>query len=140
MKTTLMSLMLAAVLVPAAALACEGDDMKAQSSIKKVTVAQLSKDKASKVFDANGPDFRVKNGAIPGAVLLTSSSSYDLKELPTQKDAALVFYCANTMCSASEAAAKRASAAGYTNVAVLPEGLMGWKAAGQKTAPVKPNS
>ena len=139
MKTTLTSLLLSAVLVPAAALACEGD-MKAESGIKKVTVAQLSKDKASKVFDANGPDFRVKNGAIPGAVLLTSSSSYDLKELPPQKDAALVFYCANTMCGASEAAAKRASAAGYTNVAVLPEGLMGWKAAGQKTAPVKPNS
>ena len=140
MKTTLLSLMLSAVLVPAAALACEGDNMNAQSSIKKVTVAELAKDKQSKVFDANGADFRAKNGTIPGAVLLTSSSQYALEQLPKQKDAALVFYCANTMCSASEAAAKRASAAGYTNVAVLPEGLMGWKAAGQKTAPVKPNS
>ena len=140
MKRTVLSLMLSAVLVPAAALACEGDDMAAQSPIKKVTVAQLAKDKQSRVFDANSADFRVKNGAIPGATLLTSSSTYDLKELPKQKDAALVFYCANTMCSASEAAAKRAAEAGYTNVAVLPDGLMGWKAAGQKTAPVKPNS
>ncbi len=138
MKTTL-SLMLCAVLVPASVLACDGD-MQAESSIKTITVAELAKNKAAKVFDANSASFRQKNGTIPGAVLLTSSSSYDLKELPAKKDTSLVFYCANTMCSASETAAKRASEAGYTNVAVLPEGLMGWKAAGQKTVAVKPNS
>lgn len=140
MKRILMSLVVSAALVPAAVLACDGDMKAENASIKKVTVAQLSKDPKAKVFDANGPDFRKQNGTIPGAVLLTSSSSYDLKELPKAKDASLVFYCANTMCSASEAAAKRATEAGYTNVAVLPDGLMGWKAAGQKTAPVKPNS
>ncbi|MBL8953640.1 MAG: rhodanese-like domain-containing protein [Myxococcaceae bacterium] len=139
MKRVLMSLAVAAAMVPAAALAC-GDEMKADTQIKKVTVAEVAKDKKAKVVDANGSDFRVKNGTVPGAVLLTSSSSYDLKELPAAKDTSLVFYCANTMCSASEAAAKRAAQAGYTNVAVMPEGLMGWKAAGQKTAPVKPNS
>lgn len=140
MKRILMSLMVSAALVPAMAFACDGE-MKAESPVKKVTVAQLAKEKQVKtVFDANSADFRVKNGTIPGAVLLTSSSSYDLKELPAKKDAALVFYCANTMCGASEGAAKRAIEAGYTNVAVLPDGLMGWKAAGQKTAPVKPNS
>lgn len=139
MKRILMSLAVAAALVPAAALACDGE-MKAESPIKKVTVAEVAKDKKAKVIDANSSEFRVKNGTVPGAVLLTSSSTYDLKELPAQKDASLVFYCANSMCSASESAAKRAAQAGYTNVAVMPDGLMGWKAAGQKTAPVKPNS
>ncbi len=139
MKRVLMSLAVAAALVPAAAFACDGE-MKAESPIKKLTVAEVAKDKKAKVFDANSNEFRAKNGTVPGAVLLTSSSSYDLKELPAQKDASLVFYCANSMCSASEAAAQRASQAGYTNVSVMPEGLTGWKAAGQKTAPVKPNS
>lgn len=139
MRRILMSLVVSAALVPAAALACEGET-QASATIKKVTVAELAKDNKAKVVDANNTDFRVKNGTIPGAILLTSSSSYDVKELPAQKDASLVFYCANTMCSASEAAAKRATEAGYTNVAVLPDGLMGWKKAGQKTAPVKPNS
>ncbi|MBK7865492.1 MAG: rhodanese-like domain-containing protein [Archangiaceae bacterium] len=139
MKRILMSLVVSAALVPAAALACDGD-MKAEANIKKVTIAELAKDKQARVFDANDPSFRVKHGTIPGAVLLTSSSSYDVKELGTDKNASLVFYCANTMCSASEGAAKRAVEAGFTNVAVLPDGLTGWKKAGQKTAPVKPNS
>jgi len=139
MKRIVMSLAVAAALVPAAALACDGE-MNAAASIKKLTVAEVAKDKKAKVFDANSNDFRTKNGTVPGAVLLTSSSQYALTELPAQKDASLVFYCANTKCSASEQAAKRAAEAGYTNVAVMPEGLLGWKAAGQKTAPVKPNS
>jgi rhodanese-related sulfurtransferase len=139
MKRVLMSLVVSAALVPAAALACDGE-MKADATIKKVTVAELAKDTQSKVFDANSQDFRVKNGTIPGAVLLTSSSSYDLKELPANKETSLVFYCASTMCGASESAAKRATEAGYTHVAVLPDGLMGWKRAGQKTVAVKPNS
>ena len=34
--------------------------------------------------------------------------------------------------------AKKAMEAGYTNVAVMPDGIMGWKKAGQPTS--KPNS
>ena len=61
--------------------------------------------------------------------------AYDVaKELPADKNAKLVFYCANTMCKASEQAANRALEAGYVDVAVLPDGIMGWKSAGQKTA------
>jgi rhodanese-related sulfurtransferase len=140
MKRILMSLAVSAALLPAAAFACE-DHLKASVPVKKVTVAQLAKDKSSKIFDANSNEFRAKNGTIPGAILLTSSSSYDVaKELPADKNASLVFYCAGARCSSSDMAAHRAAEAGYTNVAVLPEGLTGWKAAGQKTAPVKPNS
>ena len=139
MKRILMSLVISATLLPAAAWACDGE-MKAEATIKKTTVGELAKNSRAKVVDANTADFRAKNGTIPGALLLTSATEYAVSELPAQKDQALVFYCANTMCSASDAAAQRASAAGYTNVAVLPEGLMGWKQAGQKTAAVKPNT
>ena len=129
----------AAVMFPAAAFACDGE-MKAQSSVKSVTVAQLAKDNQSRVFDANTKEFREKNGTIPGAVLLTSALSYDVKELPAQKDASVVFYCVSAKCSASHQAAERAVQAGYTNVSVMPDGLLGWKAAGQKTAALKPQS
>jgi rhodanese-related sulfurtransferase len=88
--------------------------------------------------DANGKETRAKQGVIPGAVLLTSSSQYAVEELPKEKDAKLVFYCANEKCSASHKAAKRALENGYTDVAVLPEGIAGWKQAGQPTQ--KPNS
>ena len=48
------------------------------------------------VLDANAPDFRAREGVIPGAVLLSSDNKYDVaKELPPRKDARLVFYCAN---------------------------------------------
>ena len=50
------------------------------------------------VLDANDPEFREKNGVIPGARLLGSSDGYDLqKELPADKDAPLVFYCSNRL-------------------------------------------
>src|SRR5262245_43372968 len=127
MKRILMSLVVWAALVPAAALACEGDTNAAAPHIKEVKVADAAKDTRSKFFDANSSEFRARNGTIPGAVLLTSSSGYDLKELPAQKDTSLVFYCASTRCGSSHAAAKRAAEAGYTNVSVLTDGLKGWK-------------
>lgn len=45
-------------------------------------------------FDANTDDFRKANGKVPGAVLLKSSSQYDVAAtLPADKDKQLVFYC-----------------------------------------------
>ncbi len=122
------------------AFACEGHEQKAE--IQKVTVQQLAslqKENKAKVFDVNGSETRAKMGVIPGAVLLTSAAKFDpAKELPATKDSKLVFYCASTMCNASHMAAERALEAGYTDVAVLPDGIAGWKQAGQKTA--QPNS
>lgn len=142
MKRTLLTLALVASFIPAAALACDGSDGQQQAKAPvKATVEQVASwQKAKQVtpVDANGKELRSKAGVIPGAVLLTSSSQYDVKELPANKDAKLVFYCANQKCSASEAAAQRAIDNGYTDVAVLPAGIMGWKQAGQPTA--KPNN
>src|ERR1700735_2670918 len=48
------------------------------------------------IYDANGWGLRSTAGVIPGAHLLTSDDKYDVaKELPTNKNAMLVFYCAD---------------------------------------------
>jgi hypothetical protein len=50
------------------------------------------------LLDANDAEFRQKNGVIPGAKLLSSFNRYDLaKELPADKNAPLVFYCADRL-------------------------------------------
>lgn len=107
----------------------------------KVTVAELvtklAATPAVMVFDVNNEQVRTKEGMIPGAKLLTSASKYDPDmELGADKDAEMVFYCANTRCTASHTAAVRAIEAGYTKVSILPEGIAGWKAAGNATSAV----
>lgn len=145
MKTIIFSLTIAAcIILPASALACEGQEHLHQAKAMEpaqATVADVAgwtKAKQATPVDANGKETRAKQGVIPGAVLLSSSSQYDLKELPADKSAKLVFYCASQKCSASKTAAKRAMENGYSNVAVLPDGISGWKEAGQPTA--KPNT
>ena len=62
-------------------------------------LAKLMANPASKVqvYDANHPSTRDQFGVIPGAHLLSSSDGYDIaKELPADKNAKLVFYCADT--------------------------------------------
>jgi rhodanese-related sulfurtransferase len=142
MKRILLSLAVASsFIVSTAAFACEGENHQAALEPTKATVAEVAswtKEKKAVPVDANGKETRTSQGVIPGAVLLTSSSQYAVSELPADKSSKLVFYCANQKCGASHAAAKRAMENGYTNVAVLPEGIAGWKQAGQPTA--KPNS
>jgi rhodanese-related sulfurtransferase len=142
MKQHALTLALAAAfLVPTAALACDGMQHQASFEPRKATVAEVAawtKAKAVVPVDANGQATRSSAGVIPGAVLLTSSSEYALNELPSDKNSKLVFYCASEKCGASHAAAQRAMEYGYTDVAVLPAGIFGWKKAGQPTA--KPNS
>ncbi|MCB9654692.1 MAG: rhodanese-like domain-containing protein [Deltaproteobacteria bacterium] len=119
-----------ALAIPSAALACDGTKSETMTTM---TIEQAQKAKPAFV-DANSATTRAKDGIIPGAVLLTSYDSYDAKaELPADKAGALVFYCANERCGASKVAAKRAMTAGYTNVAILPAGIQGWKKAGMKT-------
>ena len=56
-----------------------------------------SNEGAVTLLDANGSDFRTKEGVIPGAVLLSSYKAYDVeRELPSRRDARLIFYCADS--------------------------------------------
>jgi len=73
-------------------------------------------------------------GIIPGAVLLRDMDAVD--QLPADKSAGLVFYCANTACGASHEAAERALTAGYQHVQVLPDGIAGWVKAGKQTTSI----
>ncbi len=138
----------AATLAAPIALAGEGEvhgnHAPAKPTFKTITVAQvaaLQKEKKVTVLDVNGADFRKQNGVVPGAVLISHFQKYDVaKELPAAKDQKLVFYCVNVQCSASHAAAQKAMEAGYTDVSVMSEGLLGWKKAGQPTAPYAPQS
>lgn len=118
------------------------------ATIKTVTVEEVATHidavnakktgvKAIFAVDANNDNTRSNVGTIPNAILLSSVSNYDAsKVLPTDKNAALVFYCANEKCSASKTAAQRAVEAGYTDVAVLPVGISGWVSAGKTVAKV----
>jgi len=83
------------------------------------------------VCDANGADTRSEYGVIPGAVLLSDYSSYDIGVLPKDKTGEVVFYCASEKCSAAPKAAGRAVSEGYTNVRVLRAGIKGWAEAGK---------
>src|SRR6185369_13043840 len=75
------------------------------------------------VYDANNEKTRTTEGVIPGAHILTSYDKYDIThELPADKNAKLVFYCANTQCSSSHDAAHRAVEAGFKDVSVMTDG------------------
>ncbi|MGH7923445.1 MAG: hypothetical protein ACREQH_02495 [Candidatus Binatus sp.] len=66
--------------------------------IRVAKLASLMADPNSHVniYDANGWGLRSTAGVIPGAHLLTSDDKYDVaKELPADKSAKLVFYCAD---------------------------------------------
>jgi rhodanese-related sulfurtransferase len=116
-------------------------EKKAEATFKMASVddvqhgldAQKKDKKPFAVFDANGKSTRDAQGIIPTAVLLPSSSSYDLALLPKDKATPTVFYCSNERCTASHTAAKRALEAGYSDVSVLSVGISGWVKAGKAT-------
>lgn len=144
---TATALAAASALVAAPALACDGEKGQV-ASIGTVNVEQLAakldltaKTKAVTkvaVFDANSEKTRTEKGIIPTAILLPSSSDYDLALLPKDKASDVVFYCAAERCSSAKTAAQRALEAGYSKVSVMPEGIAGWVKAGKATQKVAP--
>ena len=101
--------------------------------IRADELANLMADSSSHVavYDANLPDTRKRFGVIDGAHLLSSYDNYNVaKELPADKNARIVFYCADKRCMASDAAAQRAVEAGYKNVSVMGDGIVGWNLMG----------
>jgi rhodanese-related sulfurtransferase len=120
---------------PAAATeAAPADNTEA---VPEISVADADKALQSGAFavDANSQSTREKNGTVPNAIILTSSYKYELAQLPEDKTKGLIFYCSNTNCTASDAAAERASTSGYENVHIMREGIKGWKDAGKATTP-----
>jgi hypothetical protein len=72
-------------------------------NVKLIDVADLAALRADPnshvvILDANVVPTRKRYGVIPGARLLSSYDNYDVAtELPSAKNAKLVFYCANTL-------------------------------------------
>jgi rhodanese-related sulfurtransferase len=95
-------------------------------------VAELLDKKEAVPVDANKADTRTELGTLPGAILLSDAKGYELSELPEDKSKKLVFYCGSEKCLSAPKAAKRAEAAGYTDVHVMPAGIRGWVKAGKQ--------
>jgi rhodanese-related sulfurtransferase len=140
MRTILLSLVLSLFLVgckdasPAAATEPAPAE-QAEVQIPEISVEDADKALQSGAFavDANSEKTRKKNGTVPNAIILTSSYKYELSQLPDDKSKDLIFYCSNTNCTASDAAAERASTNGYERVHVMREGIKGWKDSGKAT-------
>ena len=135
-------LLVVALLIAVPSFAAQG--AKATDEVALIHVTELAKmmgdTKAPTfVFDANTEKVRKENGLIPGAKALESSHAYNASALPADKNANLVFYCANTECMASHEAAKRAKQLGYTHTMVMADGIQGWKKAGQPTQTFRAN-
>lgn len=111
----------------------------AAEQVAEVTVANVQEMLSVKpakvvIVDANNEQARAEAGMVPGAIKLSSYNQYNLAELPTDKNTTLVFYCYNSYCQASHAAAARALQAGYTDVRVMKAGIVGWNAANKKAS------
>lgn len=108
-----------------------------ETPVKDITVQEVqqfvnSKAKNVAILDANNSEARQDAGVVPGAILLTSYNQYALSELPKDKNTTLVFYCYNSYCQASHAAAERAIGAGYKDARVMKAGIEGWNKESKK--------
>lgn len=137
MRIILLSLALCIFVVgckdPSPAAATETKEAPAEIPEISIEDADKAIQSGAVALDANSESTREKNGTVPDAVILTSSYKYDLAQLPDDKSKDLIFYCSNTNCTASDAAAERASTHGYEKVHVMREGIKGWKEAGKPT-------
>ena len=102
--------------------------------VQEISVQEVQKfvqDKPANVaiLDVNNDDARKAAGVVPSAILLSSYNQYAMTELPKDKNTTLVFYCYNSYCQASHAAALRAIGAGYKDARVMKAGIAGWNKA-----------
>ena len=108
-------------------LGCRADTTGLETLELSQLTALLAGDKPTLLCDANTQETREKYGVIPGATLLSHYRDYKVSfELPADRGPKLVFYCHSPMCGAAADAARVAVAAGFSDVAVYPEGIVGW--------------
>lgn len=81
-------------------------------------------------FDCNTME-EWATGFIPGATFFNVGDWKKL--LPADKNATMVFYCVNRLCTASEVAVNEVMKLGYKNALQMPEGIWGWRLSGRKT-------
>lgn len=81
-------------------------------------------------FDVNTLEIWAE-GFIPGAVFFNVQNWREL--LPKNKDAVMVFYCANRLCTTGNMAARETMKLGYTGVRHMADGIYGWRMSGRVT-------
>jgi rhodanese-related sulfurtransferase len=86
------------------------------------------------IYDVNTPELW-QQGHLPGAIYINEPKIR--RFLPQDKNATLIFYCANRLCIGAEQAARQAMLFGYHQVFVMPEGIFGWAGSGR---PIKRGS
>jgi rhodanese-related sulfurtransferase len=83
------------------------------------------------VIDVNSAQSWAK-AHVPGALHL-DPQAFNGADLPTDKQASVVFYCSNPLCRKAPNAARRAKQMGYTDARVMSAGISGWIDAGLPT-------
>lgn len=83
------------------------------------------------LIDSRPKERKYDLGHIPGAISVPDSQFDKLaaERLPSDKTAALFFYCEGLGCKLSNDSARKAITLGYTNVKVVPEGYPAWEKA-----------
>jgi rhodanese-related sulfurtransferase len=120
----------------AQALAATAAATFTEHDVKVITPEQLSHmmDSAKVyVYDCNEPDMFAE-AHVPGAVL-TVYDDVSEKNLPTDRQAMIVFYCYSPECPAGSNAARTAMKLGHTHVYSMLAGITGWQDAKLKTEP-----
>jgi rhodanese-related sulfurtransferase len=132
MNTSSLALALALGLGCAHSTATGASAASTESELRPVTVAELARlieQGGVAVIDTNSAE-SFERGHIPGA----RWAEYDqitASALPSDRAARVVFYCHNEQCTACHTAARQAIALGYSNVFILPAGIVGWTGAGR---------
>ena len=83
------------------------------------------------IFDVNSPQSWTA-AHVPAARNL-DPAEFSERDMPADKDAAIIFYCSNFLCRKAPNAARRARNMGHTNVRVMSAGISGWQNAGLPT-------
>lgn len=99
--------------------------------ISPVDVHQRIQNGRLVVFDVNSRSSWIK-ARVPGAKHL-DPVNYKVTDLPTDRNAELVFYCSNPMCRKAPSAARRAKQMGYNNSLVMSAGIAGWQSSNLPT-------
>lgn len=136
MNACFKGLALGLALAAAAPATAGGDAPMEPAPEHALAVHQISMYEADELLADPGVTFYDVNtleiwaqGCIPGSIFFNVGDWKKL--LPADKNARLVFYCANRLCTSSEIAAYETMKLGYTQVMQMPEGIYGWKMSGR---------